>query len=59
MEMTRAVRIATQDNVAVALTKIEKGECLQVGNVEVTACEEIPQGHKIALRDIAAAENII
>ena len=49
MEMTRAVRIATQDNVAVALTKIDKGECLQVRNEEVTACEEIPQGQKIAL----------
>ena len=59
MEMTRAVRIATQDNVAVALTKIGKGECLQVENVEVTACEDIPQGHKIALRYIAANEDII
>nr|WP_197537170.1 altronate dehydratase family protein [Selenomonas ruminantium] len=55
----KAVRIAAEDNVAVALTKIDTGECLQVGDVEVTACEEIPQGHKIALQSVAENENII
>ncbi|SHK54860.1 altronate hydrolase [Selenomonas ruminantium] len=59
MDRIKAVRIAAEDNVAVALTKIDKGECLQVGNVEVTACEEIPQGHKIALQSVAENENII
>ncbi|SDP44229.1 UxaA family hydrolase [Selenomonas ruminantium] len=59
MDRIKAVRIAAEDNVAVALTKIDKGECLQVGDVEVTACEEIPQGHKIALQSVAENENII
>ncbi|BAL81841.1 putative altronate hydrolase [Selenomonas ruminantium subsp. lactilytica TAM6421] len=59
MDRIKAVRIAAEDNVAVALTKIDTGECLQVGDVEVTACEEIPQGHKIALQSVAENENII
>ena len=57
--MTRVIHISEADNVAVALEPIGKGEELNVDGVKVTAVEPIPQGHKIALRDIKKGENII
>lgn len=50
----RMIQIASGDNVAVALRPVAKGE-----SVTVTALEDIPQGHKMALRPIRAGENII
>ena len=42
------IRIHENDNVAVALRAIRKGETIAVAQYLVTAAEEIPQGHKIA-----------
>ena len=55
----RMIQIASGDNVAVALRPVAKGESVAVGGVTVTALEDIPQGHKMALRPIRAGENII
>lgn len=52
-------RIDEKDSVAVALKTIEAGETNKVGDVEVTANEEIKTGHKIALKNIAAGEPVI
>ena len=57
--MANVIRINEKDNVAVALTPVKAGECVSAGGMSVTALEDIPQGHKIALRDIAAGENVI
>ena len=53
------IRIHEDDNVAVALRPIAAGETLTVGSYEVTALEEIPQGHKFALRPIGEGEEVI
>ncbi len=55
----KLLQIHPTDTVAVAVEPIEAGSILQTGSVSVTAREPIPAGHKIALRDIAAGENII
>ena len=53
------IRIHEDDNVAVALRPIAAGETLTVGPYEVTALEEIPQGHKFALKPIGEGEEVI
>ena len=49
------VKITPDDNVGVALTALACGE----EALGVTLTEDIPAGHKFALRDIAEGENII
>lgn len=53
------IRIHENDNVAVALKPIEKGSELNVDGISVTAAEDIPQGHKFALKPIAAGKEVI
>ena len=53
------IRIHEDDNVAVALRTIAKGERLAVGGDQVDALEEVPQGHKFALKDIKAGEDVV
>ena len=57
--MQDIVKINQNDNVAVALRPILKGETLDAGGVQVTAAEEIPQGHKFALKPIKAGEQVV
>jgi hypothetical protein len=54
------VKLASADNVAVALSDIGVGE-IAIGRTDlaVTARERIPQGHKIALEPIATDEPIV
>ena len=53
--MKQAIRIHSQDTVAVALEMLEPG----VSVYGVTTLEQIPAGHKIALKDMCVGENII
>ena len=55
----KTIRITAVDNVAVALHPIAKGECIELDGQSVTAREEIPQGHKIAVKSIKNKEHII
>lgn len=57
--MQAYVKIRPEDMVAVALMPLEKHLALQVGGEEVRLEEEIPQGHKFALREIAEGEKVI
>jgi altronate hydrolase len=59
-ETRRLIKINESDNVAVALCPLEKGETLTLpaGSL-LTAEEDIPEGHKIALRDLEAGERIV
>lgn len=57
--MQEFIRIHEADNVAVALRPIGAGETLSAGEYQVTALEEIPQGHKVALKPIAAGSDVI
>lgn len=58
-----AILIAETDNVAVCLKDIDKGADASImagkDTLTVTATDAVPRGHKIAIRDIAAAEKII
>lgn len=53
------LHISPLDNVAVALETLGTGPKHNVSGISVTARKEIPRGHKIALKDIAAGENIL
>lgn len=53
------ILISEQDNVAVAARDLASGEEVSAGGLRVKLVQDIPFGHKAALRDIAAGENII
>ena len=53
----RAVKISDQDNVAVVVAPVTKGEILE--GTSIKALCDIPQGHKIALRPIKKGEEVI
>ena len=57
--MPQAIHISPIDNVVVALHPIAKGTLVEVDGLAVTALEDIPQGHKMAVRPIHAGENVI
>ena len=57
--MPQAIHISPIDNVVVALHPIAKGTLVEVDGLSVTALEDIPQGHKMAVRAIAAGENVV
>ena len=57
--MQELIRIHKDDNVAVALKPLPQDTSHHVGEYDVTLIEEIPQGHKFALKDIRAGEPVI
>ena len=57
--MKRTIQINKEDNCAVALTDLTKGETFHFDNIIVTLLEDIKQGHKFALQNIKSGENII
>lgn len=57
--MTKLIRINARDTVAVALHPVAKGETLPVAGGFVTANEDIPQGHKIALSPMLKGQPVI
>ncbi len=52
-------KINDDDNVAVAIEDIPAGTSVDVAGSTVTAAEEIPAGHKMALRDLAEGEAVV
>ncbi len=53
------IAVHATDDAAVALAALAKGEQYTVAGQTVTLVEDIPFGHKVALRAIAAGENVI
>lgn len=53
------LKINPDDNVAVAIVPLKKGECISVDGKEIFLQEDIPAGHKVALKDFAENEDII
>lgn len=51
--MAALIRLADQDNVAVASRNIERGAVVSVDGEELTVRDPIPFAHKVALRPIA------
>lgn len=52
------LRLDPRDDVAVALTSLAKGIRAEAGGVAVETRDEIPDGHKVALRDMKAGETV-
>ncbi len=57
--MNEMVRITPRDMVAVALKPLQAGETVSYGGGEITLREDLPMGHKAALRDIRKGEAVI
>lgn len=57
----KVIRINGNDNVAVALFPLKKGDVLPSldGGASITVEDDIPGGHKIALSDIEAGERVV
>ena len=53
------IKINKNDNVAVALKPIEKGTTVNVAGTEVTMIENIPQGHKFAIKPVKKGDAVI
>ena len=51
---TKYLRINPADNVAVAIVNLPAGEYLSVDGIEITLNEDIPAGHKFALKNFSA-----
>ena len=56
---TKYLKINPADNVAVAITDLKADEVIVVGNTKIQLRQDIPAGHKVALRDLAEGENVI
>ncbi len=54
----KVLQIHPTDNVAVALIPLAPGQIVAVNGLSVTVREQVPVGHKLALRDIAVGEPI-
>ena len=52
------LRIHEDDNVVVAINTLAPGTVVDLGDVQVEAGEEIPAGHKMAIKDIACGEPV-
>ena len=57
--MAKFIKINSADNVAVSVSDIEAGESVFIDNQEITAAENIPAGHKMALKDLSEGDDII
>ena len=61
--MKRAIALSEKDNVATMIDKAERGADVEVviggRRIIITAEDEIPFGHKIALKDIKEGERVI
>ena len=57
-EMPLAMRIADEDDVAVALSPLEAGDAVRVGGETVRLVDAIARGHKFAVRAIAVGAKV-
>lgn len=55
----KTIQITGADNVAVALCPVQRGESIEADGKALQAREEIPQGHKVAVRAIKSGEAVI
>ena len=58
-DMNEMVRIHPADMVAVALKPLKAGETVSYGSGQITLKEDLPMGHKAALREIRKGEAVI
>lgn len=56
---TKYLKINPDDNVIVAITDLKAGEIITVDNITIHLNEDVPAGHKVALKNFTEGENII
>ena len=54
-----AITLNEKDNVAVVPQSVKAGDTVLAADLALTAAEDIPVGHKVALRQICAGEMIV
>ena len=57
--MAEFIKINASDNVAVAIHDVEAGGSFDIDGTSLTTLVKIPAGHKVALKDMAAGEDVI
>lgn len=57
--MSRYIKINPADNVVVAIEPLCKGESIDVDGGSVVLLQDVPAGHKVALRQFMPGDNII
>lgn len=57
--MTDVLKINPADNVVVAIQPQSAGAVITVDGNQITLLEDVPAGHKIAIKDLAEGENVI
>lgn len=57
--MEKYIKIHPYDSVVVALSAINKGDCVCVDDNQITALADIPAGHKMAVKDMKKGESVI
>ncbi len=56
---TKYLKINAADNVAVAISDLKAGETITVDGADIRVNQDVPAGHKVALKDFAEGENVI
>jgi altronate hydrolase len=54
-----AIQLHPSDNVAIARVPLSPGQTLDIAGIPITVAEAVPAGHKVALRDIGAGDNLV
>lgn len=57
--MTQILKINEADNVVVAIQAQQKGAQIEIDGKVITVLEDVPAGHKIAIKDLAEGENVV
>ena len=58
-KMRTYLQINPKDNVAVALAPLSAGTAIELDGISLTLSEDIPQGHKFALKQIPEGGQVI
>jgi altronate hydrolase len=57
--MMKYIQINPADNLVVAIRNLPVGEKISAGGIDLETKEEIPAGHKVAIRNMAVGDHII
>ncbi|MFK7696080.1 UxaA family hydrolase [Paenibacillus sp. HJGM_3] len=57
--MNNWVRLSERDHVIIALQPFAKGDTVNVDGVELSILDDVPKGHKILTRPVAAGEDVL
>jgi altronate hydrolase len=57
--MSLALVISARDNVATALEPLDAGQTISIGEAAIRLRDDVPRGHKVALRAIACGEEVV